>query len=154
MYKDIPDVVFADVNLKESNPDVRGPPHNPGAGGWPTIRYFTAETGANGGNYKKVTELPMCQELLDRTRMLDYVEGYSGSPLCDVNTGKNCSKQEAEFLEKYKVADSDTIEAQLKRLGEMHDLKPTLQHWVYRRIRILQKLQANGEPVHAGAPEL
>jgi hypothetical protein len=156
MYKDNPDVAFADVNLKESNPDLRGPPHNPGSGGWPTIRYFTAETGVTGGKYDKVTDLPMCQELMDRMTMIDFVEGYSGAVLCEVETGTNCDEKEAAYLEKHKAADADTLQAQLDRLDVMTDLKPELQQWVWRRMRILHKLQAKGEPVaaNAGASEL
>ncbi len=35
-------VAFGDVNLAEDQ--IRGN-HNPGAGGWPTIKYFNQETG-------------------------------------------------------------------------------------------------------------
>ena len=41
----------------------RGPPHNPGGGGWPTIRYFNRDTGLEGGSCEKVTSKPMCEEL-------------------------------------------------------------------------------------------
>jgi hypothetical protein len=149
MYKDNPDVVFADVNLQDSNADLRGPPHNPGSGGWPTIRYFTAETGVEGGNYQKVTDLPMCEELLDRMTMMDYVEGVSGAALCDVATGKNCNEKEVAYLEKYKAVDADAIQTQLDRLNMMTNLKTELQQWVWRRMRILKKLQAQGKPVVA-----
>ena len=41
-----PDVAFGDVNLAEDQ--VRETPvggdHNPGAGGWPTVKYFNKET--------------------------------------------------------------------------------------------------------------
>jgi hypothetical protein len=37
------DVTFGDVNLMES--PIKGQPHNPGQGGWPTIRYFSKDTG-------------------------------------------------------------------------------------------------------------
>ena len=39
------DVRFADINLSEA--PVREN-YSPGAGGWPTIRYFNAETGKDG----------------------------------------------------------------------------------------------------------
>ena len=39
-------VAFGDVNLAEAQ--IRGN-HNPGAGGWPTIRYFNQETGDSTG---------------------------------------------------------------------------------------------------------
>lgn len=50
-----------DVNLAEDQ--VRGN-HNPGAGGWPTIKYFNKETGYQGGTYvKKDAGAAMCDEL-------------------------------------------------------------------------------------------
>lgn len=53
---------------------IRGPPYNPGAGGWPTIRYFNRETGPDGAAYEKKTDLPICSELMDVGRMTDYIE--------------------------------------------------------------------------------
>ena len=73
------DVVFADINLQEA--PIRGPPYNPGAGGWPTIRYFNAETGPGGAPYEKKTDLPVCSELLDIGRMTDYVESAGKTSL-------------------------------------------------------------------------
>ena len=61
---------FADINLSEV--PIRGAPHNPGLGGWPTIRYFNKKTGKEGASYQKKTTLPMCQELLD----MEYMQGY------------------------------------------------------------------------------
>ena len=49
---------FGDVNLSEE--PIRGG-HNPGAGGWPTIRYFNAETGLAGASYVKKTDDAMCE---------------------------------------------------------------------------------------------
>jgi hypothetical protein len=54
-------VPTGDVNLAEEQ--VRGK-HNPGAGGWPTIKYFNKETGYEGGTYvKKDAGAAMCDEL-------------------------------------------------------------------------------------------
>ena len=36
---------------------------NPGAGGWPTIRYYNKETGILGKSYEKKTDASMCDEL-------------------------------------------------------------------------------------------
>ena len=47
------DVAFGDVNLSEER--ISGPPHNPGSGGWPTIRYFNKETGYDGKGYVQKT---------------------------------------------------------------------------------------------------
>ena len=46
-YKDDAGVVFGDVNLREGRVTQSrdGTPQNPGAGGWPTLRYYNADTG-------------------------------------------------------------------------------------------------------------
>ena len=49
-YKDDAGVVFGDVNLREGRVTQSrdGTPQNPGAGGWPTLRYYNADTGPGG----------------------------------------------------------------------------------------------------------
>lgn len=49
-FAENPDVEFGDVAVGER---IDGP-HNPGSGGWPTIRYFNKETGVAGEKYTKV----------------------------------------------------------------------------------------------------
>ena len=46
-YKNDEGVVFGDVNLREGRVTQSrdGTPQNPGAGGWPTLRYYNADTG-------------------------------------------------------------------------------------------------------------
>lgn len=66
-------VVFGDVTVAEA-PLLRGPPHNPGAGGWPTIRYYNAETGLDGASYVQKTSDRICVELGPGTKyMNEYV---------------------------------------------------------------------------------
>ena len=144
MYKDNPDVVFVDISLRDAEQgQFRGPPHNPGAGGWPTIRYYNSDTGTDGGSYQKVTEKSMCEELGgDRMLLMDYIEGYGNTILCDTNSGTNCNEKELGYIEKYKSSDLETLQSQLDRLYQMKGLNTDLQLWVYRRIRILKQLQA------------
>lgn len=60
------DVNFADVNLSEIDGGHSAfQPYSPGAGGWPTIRYFNKETGKDGAPYEKKTDKAMCDELGD-----------------------------------------------------------------------------------------
>jgi len=59
-----PDVVFGDVALSKNQVrDIHGTGQNPGAGGWPTVRIFTKETGYGGKAYEKKTSMAMCDEL-------------------------------------------------------------------------------------------
>jgi len=66
-------VSFADVNLSSQNVG-RGPPNNPGAGGWPTIRYFNQETGIDGASYEKKTGKSVCDELGPKENyLMEYI---------------------------------------------------------------------------------
>jgi len=71
-------VSFGDVIVKEDNIDG---PHNPGRDGWPTIRYFNAETGINGGDYKRKTTSKICEELGSDEGMIAYVLDYGKTSL-------------------------------------------------------------------------
>lgn len=55
-------VVFGDVALSEGGPRTGTGVGSPGAGGWPTIRYYNKETGIDGAVYPKVTSDRMCVE--------------------------------------------------------------------------------------------
>jgi hypothetical protein len=92
-------VAFGDVNLAEQ--DIRGD-YDPGAGGWPTIRYFNKETGLKGRPYTKKTDDAMCDELGNEEYMQAYVEEAGGVMLCedfDCLCGRKeggCAKKEVD----------------------------------------------------------
>lgn len=141
-YASNPDIVFGDVNLSEEQ--VRGN-HNPGAGGWPTIKYFNKETGYEGAPYEKKTTKSMCDELGDNSYMEDYVVEAAGLTLCDVVTGEGCSDKEKTFAEKYSSKSSADVKAQLARLNGMNAKKmtPDLAAWMKQRKAILKSLLKN-----------
>lgn len=141
-YASNPDVVFGDVNLSEEQ--VRGN-HNPGAGGWPTIKYFNKETGYEGAPYDKKTSKAMCDELGDVDTMEDYVIEAAGLTLCDVVSGEGCSDKEKTFAEKYSAKSSGDVKAQLTRLNGMNAKKmtPDLAKWMKQRKAILKSLLKN-----------
>ena len=87
-------MVFGDINLSE-NPirERHGVSFNPGAGGWPTIRYFNADTGPGGAPYEKVTDKAMCEELKDEDNMFAYVEKAASTSLCSLD-GQGCSDKQ------------------------------------------------------------
>jgi hypothetical protein len=71
-------VSFADVNLSSDSVG-RGAPHNPGAGGWPTIRYFNQETGIDGASYEKKTDMSVCSELgPGEEYLMEYIHQAAG----------------------------------------------------------------------------
>lgn len=98
----------------------------------------------NGGAYQKVTSLSICEELLDRMRMIDYVEGYGNTVLCGLD-GTNCNEKEINFIEKWKSKSSEEILNQMERLQEMgaKPMNDDLKDWVWRRMAILKKLSTS-----------
>ena len=91
-----PDVAFGDVNLAEDQ--VRSTPaggdHNPGAGGWPTVKYFNKETGYAGRPYKQKTGDAMCDELGNDMYMQAHIEEAGKTQLCRLSDGAGCSDKE------------------------------------------------------------
>lgn len=133
------------MNLSEES--IRGAPHNPGSGGWPTIRYFNKETGLDGGTYVKKTSKGMCEELGDKDLMIDYVEDYGKTALCNPANSKKCTQKERDYLKKIKAMDADAQEEQKVRLDGMmkKDMKDDLKEWVLRRRRLLAKVTAGSD---------
>lgn len=134
------DVSFGDVNLSEER--ISGPPHNPGSGGWPTIRYFNKQTGEEGGTYVKRTPKAMCEELGDEEMMTAYIEEYGKTSMCSVETGAGCDEKEKNYIEKVKAMSAEEQSSQLKRLEGMAggSMKPDLKRWLIKRKKILSQL--------------
>jgi len=147
-YQDNSKVAFADVNLSEE--PIRGE-YSPGAGGWPTIRYFNTETGYKGKPYEKKTQKAMCDELGDEKYMEEFVMEAGGVNGCALD-GEGCSEKEKKYLAKWR--DSKTAEdvaAQLTRLQGMSagKMKPELMKWIKQRVGILKQLaEADAAPGH------
>jgi len=138
------DVSFGDVNLSE-NEVGRGPPHNPGSGGWPTIRYFNTETGLAGGSYvQKNKGQAICDELGKEENMAAYVEEYGKTALCDALSPEfaGCSDREINYIKKIKASGLQEQISQLNRLNSLagESMKPDLSIWVNARKKILQQL--------------
>lgn len=119
--------------------------YNPGAGGWPTIRYFNKDTGYEGAPYTKKTDEAMCTELGQDEYMFGYVEEAGKTSLCSVPDGAGCSEKEKAFIAKMSGS-PDKVATQLTRLTKMaadgHKMAPDLQKWLSQRLKILQKLSS------------
>lgn len=137
-------VAFGDINLSQEG--IRGAPHDPGAGGWPTIRYFNKETGVDGASYVKKTSKTMCDELGDNSAMEKYVLEAAKIVLCDVATGKGCNDRELKFVESWSVKTPEQRAAEIVRLSAMKSgdakLKATVIMWAEDRITLLTAMGA------------
>ena len=100
--------------------------------GYPTIKYFTGETGPKGSDYSGGRDFDSLKKFVEDTLevkcLLDNVEG--------------CSDKEKEFMEKWKAKDKAEITAQLERLKGMSSgsMKPDLKKWLTQRMSILKQL--------------
>jgi len=120
--------------------------HKPGAGGWPTIKYFNKDTGYEGAPYTKLTDKAMCDELGDIKYMQQYVETAGKTSRCSVTTGKGCSEKETKYMDKMRGNTPEKIQASLDRLKKMASgsMKSDLKQWLNQRSAILKQMSARG----------
>lgn len=132
-------VSFGDINLSEEQ--IRGN-HNPGAGGWPTVKYFNKQTGIEGAAYKQKTDKRICEELGEDSYMTGMIIENGGTSLCSVDTQEGCTEKETGYITKMKGSDTASITKQLTRLKGMQGdkMKPDLQSWLNQRVSILNQL--------------
>ena len=55
---------------------------NPGAGGWPTLRYYNADTGPGGAPVERITNQKICDEFKIPQRMILCTNQPVGRVLC------------------------------------------------------------------------
>lgn len=141
-YAKVPGVSFGDVNLAEQQVrDYKGESQSPGAGGWPTVRYFNKEC-PKGCAYTKKTGDPMCTELGDDQYMEGYVEEAGGVSLCGVGNRDGCDKRQLGYLDKWSGKPKADMQSQIERLQKMNGqkMRKELADWVRARIGILKSL--------------
>jgi len=130
-------VVFGDVNLKEGPVRVAadGTPQNPGAGGWPTLRYFNADTGPGGAVVPRKTTQKICDEFKVGARMIEATKECM--QVCDAATGDGCEPDEVAFLDTWRA--SDGIAAEKARLEGLLD--EATQKTMRAQVKLLGKLE-------------
>lgn len=147
MFESNPDVAFGDVILSDE-PSLRRD-FSPGKGGWPTIMYFSKETGKTGKLYTKKTDDAMCTELgpMGEDYMTQYVLEAGKTFLCSVETKQGCSEKEGKYIDKWGAKPEDKVAAQVTRLTKMASKKMSaeLEAWRKARLRILEQFQQGKE---------
>lgn len=120
---------------------ISGPPHNPGAGGWPTLRYFNKETGIDGKTYEQKTGMRVCDEMKELNYMYDFIEEQGNTFLCSAVDGKGCNPEEMAFIEMLK---DDTLESYKEQLEELESDDGRTSYQEKKR-KILKQFVANSE---------
>jgi hypothetical protein len=144
------DVVFGDVALSKNQVrTIHGTNQNPGAGGWPTIRYFNKQTGLGGEAYKQKTDKAMCDELGPKEEYMQLlVEEHGGTSLCNVSSPDKggCSEQQQKFITKWGDKNKEELQKQIDRLSGMVDkdgasMKADALAWAKQRLSIVKQFK-------------
>jgi len=143
------DVVFGDVSLSKNQVQtIHGTSQNPGAGGWPTVRYFNKATGYGGEAYKQKTDKAMCEELGPKEDYMQmFIEEAGGTSLCNVNkSDQGCTDQQKKFIEKWADKGKDELQKQLDRLSGMIEkdaasMKADSLTWVNQRLNLVKQFK-------------
>jgi protein disulfide-isomerase A6 len=103
-----------------------------GVQGYPTIKYFTAETGKEGASYSG-------------GRKLVDLKAFTADKLevkCKVDEQSGCSEKEVKFINVMKEKSAEDRAAQLARLDKMkgNSMKADLKQWLVQRLNILNQL--------------
>lgn len=131
------------MNLSEERVGtIHGTPQNPGAGGWPTLRYFNTETGYGGSKYVQKTQKRICEEMKDPVMVKAWVSEFGMGPSCDVQDLKDCEEREVKYIEKASEKPAADRAKQLTRLNTMKGKKmsPGAAQWISKRLLILKQL--------------
>jgi len=117
-----------------------------GQGGWPTVRYFNAETGLDGAPYKQKTSKSMCDELGDMEYMRAYIQD-KGVPPCNVVDLSQCSDQDKTYLEVWRVKTAAQQNTEHERLTKLQQAKgkPETLKWIRQRVYLLGQLVSSAD---------
>ena len=108
-----------------------------GVRGYPTVKYFTAETGDQGKDY---------QGGRDFTSLKKFVDTELASP-CEIDDTSNCDERQVNYIEKMSAKSAEDVKKQLTRLEGMKgkSMKPELKQWLLKRIAILKQFDAKSD---------
>ena len=113
---------------------IHGTNQNPGAGGWPTLRFFNTDTGYGGEKYVQKTQKRICEEMKEPAMMKAWVEEHTG-PSCSIDDTKDCEDREKDYITKATEKTPADRTKQLARLNTMQGKKmsPGAAEWISKR---------------------
>lgn len=124
-YADSSSVLVADVDC--TSDEGQSVCEKNGVSGYPTIKYFTAETGEKGEDYQGGRDFKELEKFVQETL----------AKKCDPKTKTDCDDQEKAYIDKWAAKDKA---AELKRLEQTKggDMKADKRKWLIKRIALLQ----------------
>ena len=121
-------VIMADVDCTEHEAVCS----KHGVKGYPTIKYFTAETGPEGKDYQGGRS-----EADLRKFVAEELQAQ-----CQVADPSGCDDKEKAYIEKFTAKGADAAKKELTRLQSMNaaHLAPATRKWLGQRINILNQM--------------
>lgn len=135
-YADSTGVVIADVDCTSDEGQAVCSDH--GVGGYPTIKYFTDETGKKGEDYAGGRDFEDLQKFVKEKL----------AKKCDAKTKADCDEKEVAYIDKMSSKDKASLVKEAERLKGMKnsDMKADKKQWLLKRIAVLDGLNgAKGE---------
>jgi protein disulfide-isomerase A6 len=101
--------------------------------GYPTIKYFTAESPETGSDYNGGRDFEGLKSFVSETLEVK----------CLLADTSGCNEKEVEFMNKWKAKPAADVASQAERLDKMMTSKmtPDLKKWLVQRISILKQLK-------------
>lgn len=132
-YKDSSSVVIGDADCTADGKELCT---KFGVSGYPTVKYFTAETGADGTSYNGGRDYESLKKFTEETLA-------GGCDIADVE-GSGCDEREQKYITKMRDQGAAGVAKQLARLEKMKGgkMKPALKVWLVKRLALLQQLDA------------
>lgn len=129
-YADSTSVVIGDVDC--TSDEGKEVCSSAGVSGYPTIKYWTAETGKDGEKYSGGRDAAGLEKFV--------IEKLAKK--CDAHTKADCDDQEVEYIDKMVAKGTDKVAAEATRLEGMKggDMKADKKTWLMKRIAILKDL--------------
>merc|ERR1719428_1452845 len=123
-YEGSSSVVVADVDC--TSDEGQSVCNDNGVSGYPTIKYFTDETGKSGEDYSG-------------GRDFDDLDKFVKEKLakkCNPTTKEDCDDQEKAYIDKMQAKGADKIKSELERLEHLKsgDMKADKKQWLMKRI--------------------
>ena len=130
-YADSSSVVIGDVDCtSDGGKDVC---NDAGVKGYPTIKYFTAETGEEGESYQGARSFEALKSIEDE----ELAKG------CVLDNPESCDEKETAYVEKMKAKDADAVKKELTRLSDMlatAKMAADKKAWMAKRLAILKQM--------------
>jgi len=130
-YAESSSVLIGDVDCTAEN--AKEVCNDAGVKGYPTIKYFTAETGEAGESYSGGRTFDDLNKFVEETL----------AKSCAVGDSSTCSDEENAYAEKMKAKGADAIAKELTRLGDMlktAKMAADKKKWMAQRLAILKQL--------------